>query len=123
MEIENRPKVRYIVVEKYQDSPQSPILIVKGEILEFVKESDPHGNWPNWVFCRGKEKEGWVPKQILFITGTEVQALEDYNAKEHLLTENEILVSEKELNGWIWGCKESAPEHYGWAPLNHLRKL
>ncbi len=115
--------MRYKVIKEYNDAPQDPIDVVKDEILEFVEESDPDGDWPNWIYCRGKNKGGWIPKQILEIDGTNVISCENYTAKEHNLIKDEILVSEKELNGWVWGRKESAPDILGWAPLNHLQKL
>ncbi|MEZ8102547.1 SH3 domain-containing protein [Vibrio bivalvicida] len=112
--------MEYQVVKEYQDAPKSPIQIVKGEKLQFVEESDPEGDWPNWVFCRGINKEGWVPKQILVVKNSEVTVLEDYLAKEHNLTVGEMLVQEHELNGWIWSKKLGKSEELAWAPLNHL---
>jgi len=113
---------RYRVVKAYEDVPQNPISIEKGEILEVIEESDTGGDWPNWIFCRGNEKEGWIPKQILRLDGKRAVALESYTARELQLIIDEILLSEKELNGWIWCSRESSPELAGWAPLNHLRE-
>ncbi len=115
--------MKYKVTEEYDDAPENPIRIVKGEVLDFIEESDPDGNWPNWIFCRGNRKEGWVPKQILDIKGKKAVSLENYTAREHNLIKGEILTAVKELNGWIWSWKESEPESPGWAPLNHLQKL
>lgn len=115
--------MKYRVIKEYSDIPQNPIKIIKNEVFKFIEESDPKGDWPNWIFCKGKNKEGWIPKQILKIKGTHVTSLEYYFAKEHILIKNEIIVSEKELNGWVWGIKKSNPDILGWAPLNHLQKL
>ena len=112
--------MEYKVVKEYQDAPESPIRIVLGEKLQFVEESNPEGDWANWIFCRGENKEGWVPKQILAIDNGEVTALEDYFAKEHRLAIGETLVKEYELNGWIWSSKLGSPKELAWAPLNHL---
>jgi len=46
--------------------------------LQFVEESNPEGDWANWIFCRGENKEGWVPKHILAVNNSEVTVLEDY---------------------------------------------
>jgi hypothetical protein len=115
--------MKYRVINSYSDAPKNPISIIKGEVLEFIEESDPTGSWPNWIFCKGINKEGWVPKQILESKGNNVVSLDNYTAREHNLIEHEILIAEKELNGWIWSKKESEPDSLGWAPLNHLQKL
>lgn len=114
--------MKYRVIKNYTDTPKNPISIIKGESLKFVKESDANGDWPNWIFCTGNNKEGWVPKQILINEGENLIAAQDYSAAEHILTVGEIIISEQELNGWIWGKKVSS-DIYGWAPLNHLEKM
>lgn len=115
--------MKYQAVKAYTDAPSNPISVTKGEKLRFVEESDPNGDWPNWVLCHGKSKEGWVPKQILNITNSEVTSLQDYVAKEHTLVVGEILLAEYQLNGWIWCEKASLSGEFAWAPLNHLTKL
>ncbi|MEZ8330450.1 SH3 domain-containing protein [Vibrio splendidus] len=112
--------MEYNVVKNYKDEPELPIRIVKGEKLQFVEESNPEGDWANWIFCRGENKEGWVPKHILAVNNSEVTVLEDYFAKEHRLIVGDILVKEHELNGWIWSYKLGNSEELAWAPLNHL---
>ncbi|MGL1893670.1 MAG: SH3 domain-containing protein [Spirochaetaceae bacterium] len=113
--------MKYKVIKKYNDIPDKPIEIIKGEVLEFIEESDPNGDWPNWILCTGDNKEGWIPKQILNVEGNTVISLEEYTAKEHCLFIDEILLSKRELNGWIWAVKENSPDAWGWAPLNHLQ--
>ena len=112
--------MEYIVVREYVDVPDHPIRIVKGEKLHFIEKSDPDGDWANWVFCKGANKEGWIPKQILTISGNEATVLQDYFAKEHCLVVGDTLIEEYELNGWIWCQKVGAAEESAWAPLNHL---
>lgn len=114
--------MKYRVVKEYNDTPDEPIKIVTGETLQFVEESNPNGVWANWVFCKGIGKEGWVPKQILNIEGNHITSLQDYHAKEHNLTLNEILIANYAINGWVWGVKESSPDVFAWAPLNHLKE-
>lgn len=92
-------------------------------MLSYIKESDPQGDWPNWVYCRGEKKEGWVPRQILDIRLEMVVVLDDYSAREHVLSSGDIFIAEKRLNGWIWGYKESEPDLPGWAPLNCLELI
>ncbi len=115
--------MQYKVVKDYTDTPEKPIIIAKGEQLKVIEESDAQGDWPNWVFCRGKDKQGWVPKQILTIENDTATVLKDYRAIEHRLSVGELLVAEFELNGWIWCEKPSDKGMMGWSPLNHLERV
>ena len=110
----------FIVIKPYNDAPESPIRVERGERLAWVEESNPQGDWANWVFCRGEGKEGWVPKQILTKDAKEAVVTEDYHAKEHNLVLGERLVAHAFLNGWLWGHKVSDPTVLAWAPMNHL---
>ncbi|MGR4992189.1 SH3 domain-containing protein [Vibrio rotiferianus] len=114
--------MKYKVIKEYTDAPEDPIQVSEGEQLQFIEESDPNGDWANWVFCKGVGKEGWVPKQILTIEGCDVLVRKDYFAKEHTLSVGDELVEEYELNGWIWCEKVGELGEWGWAPLNHLSK-
>ncbi|MDG3087763.1 SH3 domain-containing protein [Vibrio hannami] len=113
--------MKYKVIEAYTDAPSDPIKIEEGEVLTVIEESDANGPWPNWILCRGINKQGWVPKQILNVEGNEATSNQKYHAVEHTLTVGEILIAEFSLNGWIWGAKESSPDNFAWAPMNHLQ--
>ena len=115
--------MKYQVIKEYNGAPSTPIQISKGEEIVIIKESDSNGDWPNWIFCKGKNKEGWVPKQIISIEGKRGISSENYVANEFNLTIGEILISNRELNGWIWGNKEKEPDDFGWASLNCLEKV
>lgn len=115
--------MKYKVVKNYKDAPKDPIQIKKNEELIIIKKSDPNGDWPNWLLCKGIGKEGWIPKQIISVKGAEGIASEDYTARELNISVGEILISKRELNGWIWGANEKKPEDLGWAPLNCLQVI
>ena len=115
--------MKYRVIKAYDDAPEHPIKLEKGETLQFVEESNPDGPWANWVFCKGAEKQGWVPKQVLQIEGELVTSLQDYHAQEHNLAVGETLAASHSLNGWIWGVKDACPDVFAWAPLNHLEPV
>lgn len=112
--------IKFKVVKDYQDAPDDPIRVTKGEVLDLVEESNPQGDWANWIYCRGENKQGWIPKQILAIENQQVTVTEDYFAKEYNLVIGELLIKEFELNGWIWSRKLGASDELAWAPLNHL---
>ncbi|WP_070963846.1 hypothetical protein [Vibrio sonorensis] len=115
--------MKYKVIKAYTDAPEVPIQISVGEKLQFVKDSESDGPWANWIYCKGVDKEGWVPKQILQFGESELTVTQDYIATEHSLTEGEVLVKKRELNGWIWAEKETELGQFAWAPLNHLIQL
>ncbi len=114
--------MRYRVIKKYKRSSANPIKLLAGENIELLEESDPMGEWPYWILCRGAGKEGWVPKQIIDSKGSTGVIIEDYDATEFNLSVTEIIVAIKELNRWIWGYKESDPEVLGWTPLNCVER-
>lgn len=113
--------MKYKVIEAYDDAPEQPIKNEEGEVLTIIEESDPNGPWPNWILCKGVNKQGWIPKQILSIQGKQATVMQNYHAVEHNLTVGETLIAECSLNGWIWGAKESNPGEFAWAPLNYLQ--
>lgn len=115
--------MKYKVVKDYTDTPEIPIVVIQGEQLAVIEESDPQGDWPNWVLCRGEGKKGWVPKQILTIDADTAIVRSDYRAVEHQLSVGETLIAEFELNGWIWCEKSDDKGVMGWSPLNHLARV
>lgn len=113
----------YIVVKERESEATQPIQLVKNEIIECIEESDENGEWAGWIYCKGTDKEGWVPKQIIEKTSNKGLILEDYDATEFDLKVGEIIVAEKTLNGWIYGTKKETAGVKAWAPLNHLHRL
>ncbi|WP_026971108.1 SH3 domain-containing protein [Aliagarivorans marinus] len=115
--------MHYKVMKNYSDNPSKPIRVLAGEELVVIEESNPEGDWPNWVLCKGTNKQGWVPKQLLRIVGSSATMLSDYHAIEHSLIVGETVVAQSELNGWVWAEKTAAPGQFAWAPINHLERL
>jgi len=114
---------RYQVVNSYKSEFDNPIILSKNEKVKCIEESDPSGDWPNWTFCKTDSNEGWVPSQIINREGNSGIITEDYSAREFDLSADECIITKRELNGWVWGYKDSNPEDYGWAPLNHLKEI
>jgi hypothetical protein len=113
----------YIVIKDRKSEIYNAIKLKKNDIVKCLEESDENGDWAGWIYCKSLEGEGWVPKQIIQKKGNEGMILEDYDATEFDLVVGEILISEKELNGWIYGMKKNEKEKYAWAPLNHIQKI
>lgn len=123
--VENTKK--YIVIEKWIESYENPIVLTKGEKLivdRSIKDSDPE--WANWVWCIADSgMDGWVPTQILKIhkaISSEQDiaiALEDYSAYELPVDKDDIVVGSRILNGWLW-CRKANSELEGWVPLRNI---
>jgi len=116
-------KNTYKAIKKYTEAPKDPISLIKGDCVQVLKDSDPSGDWPNWVLCHGNDQEGWVPKQILDLNGNMAVVSENYTAREMNLSIGEIILGSSELNGWVWAVKKEEPEISGWAPLNCLERF
>ncbi len=114
---------QYLVIKNRQSEAQNPIQLGKGEWVECTAESDEQGDWPGWIYCKGIEKEGWVPKQIIEKRESKGLILEDYDATEFDLKEGDIIIAKKILNGWVYGEKKDKAGFVAWAPLNHLKEI
>lgn len=120
---------RYIVVCKWIESYENPIILKKDEKVVInlaIKETDPE--WVNWVWCIADNgMTGWVPIQILNVYETlpnERQiaiVLEDYSAYELPVNQDEIVIGSRCLNGWLWCRKENSTKK-GWVPIRCLRR-
>lgn len=113
----------YEVTKSRKSEYPNPITVHKGEEVLCIEESNQEDSWAGWILCQTKDNEGWVPHQIVRVTNKAGLILEDYYAEEFDLEIGEILISNKEMNGWIWCHKESDSNKMAWAPLNHLKKL
>lgn len=120
---------RYIVVCKWIESYENPIILKKDEKVVInlaIKETDPE--WVNWVWCIADNgMTGWVPIQILNVYETlpnERQiaiVLEDYSAYELPVNQDEIVIGSRCLNGWLWCRKENSTKK-GWVPIRCLKR-
>ena len=95
---------KYIVVKSRKTEFTIPVKVKKGEMVICKEKSDSTGDWAGWILCETLNNEGWIPYQIIDEENSTIK--EDYNAVEFDLIEDEILIYEKELNGWIWCYKE-----------------
>lgn len=112
--------IKYKVIKSRKTEFENPITVYKDQKVQCIEESNKDGDWGGWVFCKTENNQGWIPYQIIKRQGESEIILEDYYAIEFDLEVDEILVMEKELNGWIWCYKEREPNIKAWAPLNHI---
>ena len=120
---------RYIVVCKWIESYENPIILKKDEKVVInlaIKETDPE--WVNWIWCIADNgMTGWVPMQILNVyetlpNGRQIAiVLEDYSAYELPVNQDEIVIGSRCLNGWVWCRKENSTKE-GWVPIRCLSR-
>ncbi|MCT4598317.1 MAG: SH3 domain-containing protein [Vallitalea sp.] len=110
----------YRVIKSRKAESNNGIVLKKGQKVICCQDSDENGDWANWVLCKSEDNSGWVPKQIIDREEDKGTILEDYNAVEFNIEVDEIIVMEKELNGWIWGYKKGNQTKKAWTPLNHI---
>lgn len=119
---------KYIVLERWDESYENPIALKKSDRVTIdlsVKDSDLE--WINWVWCIAENgMHGWVPTQILKIQDplsdkTQIAtASEDYSAYELSVSEGDIVIGSKILNGWLW-CRKENSDKEGWVPLRNVK--
>lgn len=121
---------KYIVLEKWEESYENPILIKKNDTVTVdlsIQESDPE--WNDWVWCIADNgMDGWVPVQILKMeepaSGLKQRALviEDYSAYELPVDKDDIVTGSRNLNGWLWCRKENTTKE-GWVPIRNIKAI
>lgn len=113
----------YRVLRSRTAESDNPIKLVADEEVTCLEESDANGEWPNWTLCQNASNEGWVPSQIIKRDGMRGVILENYNATEFSIEVGEVYISNKILNGWIWGYREGNPNQLAWVPLNCIELI
>ncbi|TCK92674.1 variant SH3 domain-containing protein [Natranaerovirga hydrolytica] len=115
---------KYEVIQSRKSDYPKPIQLRKGDVVQVGRASSQEDGWENWIYCTNNDISGWVPKQILESNENETGLIiEDYTARELEITKGEIIVSEKEMNGWVWGFKENEEDNKGWIPLENIKKM
>jgi len=65
-----------------------------------------------------------VPLQIIErLEGNRGIIKEDYTANELCVVRGEVIIGEKELNGWLFGYKQDNDHTEGWVPLENVKPL
>ena len=110
----------YRVIRSRKSDSDNPIIVISGEHVKCIEESDSNGDWAGWTLCENINNQGWIPTQIIDRTGDDGIILEDYNAIEFDIEVDELILASKTLNGWIWGMKKNSSTNEAWIPLNHV---
>ena len=109
---------RYKVMREYKSPYPDPIIFRKGEEVTVGQEFKEDPEWKNWVWCEGKSKKAWVPRQYIIIDGANGVFEKDYNAMELSVKVGEELVVYEVVNGF--GLSEKPDGTKGWMPMRNL---
>ncbi len=113
----------YMVSKPRKSDYPHPIAVRKGEAVAILRESVQEDGWTGWTFCGTASGEGWIPRELIAVHDGTGILLDDYCAEEFDLETGDMLMPEKEINGWIWCAKAGRPDKMAWAPLDHLIRL
>lgn len=112
---------RFRVTRAHTSEYPEPITFAKGAPLAVGERYVGPEGWNDWLFCETPgQKGGWVPAQVIEITGDgTARAGEDYTARELDVRVDEVVLGTRRLNGWIW-CERADGSASGWVPLANL---
>jgi hypothetical protein len=116
-------KMNFVVKTARTTDFPDPISLRKGDIVEIGERSNEE-EWANWIMSKFKDKSGWVPEQIIkVINNKQGVIIEDYTANELTVSEGDIIVSNRELNGWIFGYNTRREREMGWVPKENVEEI
>lgn len=115
--------MNYVVIREHKSNYPNPITLEKDERVLVGKKYEGKEGWDNWRYCykMDKSQEGWVPEQLIILSGKYGIIKENYTAKELTIKAGETLKGIKELNGWVW-CRDKEGRE-GWIPKLNLKAL
>ncbi len=120
--------MEYKIKKDYKSQYKDPITLSAGDIVT-LGEEEKEEKWKGWIWAEHNSQTGWIPLQIVDIMpDLKGKIIENYSAKELDVNKGEIVVSIKEMNGWIWVMNEKNED--GWIPAeiavahkNHLGRI
>lgn len=114
--------MNYRVIKSHRSEAGEPLSFRQGDkLIAGEKYQGPEG-WEGWYYCIGAAQTGgWVPRELIhWLDEKNVQALEDYSSKELDVDAGDVLVGDRQLNGWVW-CRRPSDGAAGWVPLDNLQ--
>lgn len=116
---------KWIVTEAWEVVYHNPIILQAGEhvTIDFTRREE-NPDWQGWLWVNSHNNAGWVPQQVLEVTGaagekTEAVVTAFYSAQELAAERGDRVEGDELLNGWLW-CRKPGTESFGWLPLQHL---
>lgn len=120
--------MEYKVKKEYRSQYKDPLVLNIGDVVTLGKE-ETEEKWKGWIWAEHNSRSGWIPLQIIeAMPESKGKIKENYSAKELDVKKGDVVVSIKEINGWLWVMNERNEE--GWIPAeiavahkNHLGRM
>ncbi len=120
--------MEYKIKKDYKTQYKDPITLSTGDVV-ILGEEEKEEKWKGWIWAEHNSKSGWIPLQIVDVMpDSKGKIKENYSAKELDVNKGDIVVSIKEMSGWLWVMNEKNEE--GWIPAeiavahkNHLGRI
>lgn len=108
----------FTVLEPHLASYPDPIVLRLGDCVRF-KGRDEFWDGARWLWVIAADgREGWVPDDLLDMTGPSPVAKADYSAAELTCAQGEVLSGLDQTHGWVW-CRNGQGRQ-GWVPSRNL---
>jgi kynurenine formamidase/ribosomal protein S18 acetylase RimI-like enzyme len=113
---------RYTAARDHVSAYPEPLRLRAGERVQVGPEYDGNPQWRGWLWCTAASgRSGWVPKDLLRITGGEGVAAADYDAAELSVAAGTPVRVDRIRNGWAWA--EAPGGDAGWVPFEGLEPV
>lgn len=110
-------RATYTVLADYEVIDPHPLKLKEGDRVAILKTD---ASWPGWVWVRGGEQLGWIPRSYLGIeTGDSVAVVKGFDGTDLSAKRGDTLEALETVSGWIRG--RSADGREGWFPLFNLK--
>ncbi|MGB3367974.1 MAG: SH3 domain-containing protein [Acidaminobacteraceae bacterium] len=83
--------VVYKVSKSRESDSKTPIKVTLGESVRCIEESDINSDWAGWTLCSTCNNQGWIPSEIIEVSGEVGIIKENYDAVEFDITIDEII--------------------------------
>ena len=103
----------YRVVRAHEPDHANPLVLKKGEIVQFERRRTL---WDGWLWCSKTTGEsGWIPESWVDVRGDICVVQRDYNALELAVQPGELLDAVGTESGWLLAVSSTGAT--GWVPL------
>ena len=103
----------YRVVRAHEPDHANPLVLTKGEIVQFERRRTL---WDGWLWCSKPTGEsGWIPESWVDVRGDICVVQRDYNALELAVQPGELLDAVGTESGWLLAVSSTGAT--GWVPL------
>lgn len=106
----------YRVVKSHKPASNKPLVVVRGEKLQFERKQT---QWKGWLWCvKQNGEKGWVPESWVQLKDDLCIMMRNYDATELQVDPGEILKPLLIEAEWLLAATSDGKQ--GWVPLNSV---